>query len=169
MIDGNLAATAFAVSNPRLASNFPDNNLQELWIADVKACVPRGECRVFRDVMFVESQGAAYIFGIEHEDGRPRGVKAELAERQQVFIDFLRQQNEIMDRAMGGLAAIFQGSEYASQAKVTAAYMIHREHLTDLAVGYRNREGEYVCEKFEDETGFLENARATLSFDELDR
>jgi hypothetical protein len=74
-----------------------------------------------------------------------------------------------MDRAMGGLAAIFQGSEYASQAKVTAAYMIHREHLTDLAVGYRNLEGEYVCEKFEDETGFLENARAILSFDELDR
>lgn len=48
---------------------------------------------------------------------------------------------------MGGLAAIFQGSEYASQAKVTAAYMIHREHLTDLTLGYRNHEGEYVCEK----------------------
>src|SRR5450830_1432454 len=161
------AATAYAASNPRLAGKFPNNNADELWIADIKACVPADECRVFRDVMFVESQGAAYIFGIEHEDGRPRGVKAELAERQQVFIEFLREQNQIMDWAMGGLAAIFQGSEYASQAKVTAAYMIHREHLTDLALGYRDREGEYVCEKFEDEHEFLANARATLSFDEL--
>lgn len=47
--------------------------------------------------------------------------------------------------------------------------MIHREHLIYLAVGYRNRDGEYVCEKFEDEEGFLENARATLLLDELDR
>lgn len=70
---------------------------------------------------------------------------------------------------MGGLRAVFQGSEYASQARATAAYMIHREHLTDLAVGYRNREGEYVCEKFEDEDGFLESARANLPFDELHR
>lgn len=64
---------------------------------------------------------------------------------------------------------MLQGSEYASQARATAAYMIHREHLIYLAVGYRNRDGEYVCEKFEDEEGFLENARATLLLDELDR
>ena len=169
MNNTNMAATAYAASNPRMAGKFPDSNVDELWIADIKARVPAGECRVFSDVMFVESQGTAYIFGIEHEDGRPRGVKAELAERQQVFIDFLREQNEIMDCAMGGLAAIFQGSEYASQARVTAAYMIHREQLTDLALGYRNREGEYVCEKLEEEHGFLENSRAILSFDELDR
>ena len=169
MSDTQKAATIYAASMPRMVGKFPDNSVDELWIADIKACVPAGECRVFSDVMFVESQGTAYIFGIEHEDGRPRGVKAELAERQQIFIDFLREQNEIMDRALGVLAAIFQGSEYASQAKATAAYMIHREQLTDLALGYRNREGEYVCEKFEEEHGFLENARAILPFDELDR
>jgi hypothetical protein len=169
VIDGNLAATVFAVSAPCLISKFPGNDLQELWIADFKACVPGGTCRIFKEVMFVECQGTVHIFGIEHEDGRPFGVKAEIAARQQIFINFLREQNEIMDRSMGRLAAIFQGSEYASQARATAAYMIHREHLTYLAVGYRNRDGEYVCEKFEDEEGFLENARATLSFDELDR
>lgn len=166
--NARLTAKVYAASNPRFAGKFPNSNVDELWVADIKACVPRSECRVFRDVMFVESQGAAYIFGIEHEDGRPRGVKADLAERQQVFIAFLREQNEMTDWVMGGLTAIFQGSEYASQAKVTAAYMIHREHLTFLALGYRNRDGEYVCEKFEDEHGFLENARATLSFEELD-
>lgn len=47
--------------------------------------------------MFVEAQGAAYIFGVENEDGCPKGVRAELAERQQAFVDFLREQNEIMD------------------------------------------------------------------------
>lgn len=169
MNDGRQAATAFASSTPRLAAKFPDNDLEELWVADIKACVSRGACKVFKDVMFVESKGAAYIFGIENEDGRPRGVKAELAERQQAFIDFLREQNEIMDRAVGGFGAIFQGSEYVSEAKVTAAYMIHRDHLTYLALGYRSREGEYVREKFDDQNEFLENARATLSYDEMDR
>jgi hypothetical protein len=161
------AATAYAASIPRLVGKFPDNNVDKLWIADIKACAPGRDCKVFRDVMFVESNGAAFIFGIEHEDGRPRGVEAELADRQQLFIDFLREQNEISDLAMGGFRAVFQGSEYASQARATAAYMIHREHLTYLALGYRNREGEYVCEKFDDEDGFLESARATLPFDEL--
>lgn len=167
----NRAATIYAASNPRMAGTFPDATTDELWIADMKACVPGGECRVFENVMFVESLGAVYIYGTEHEDGCPRGVKAELAGPQQVFIDFMREQNEIMDRSMGLLAAVFQGSEYASQARATAAYMIHREHLRYLAIGYRNRDGEYVCEKFEDEDeeGYLQHARATLSFDELDR
>lgn len=162
-------ATAYAASTPRLAGKFPDNDLEELWIADIKACVPGEACQLFRDVIFVEAQGAAYIFGIENEDGRPLGLRAELAERQQAFIDYLREQNELMDRAVGGLGAIFQGSEYASEAKVTAAYMIHREHLTFLALGYRSREGEYLREKFDDKNEFLENARMMLSFDELDR
>jgi len=169
MTSGPKAATAFAASPPRLVAKFPDNELETLWTADIKACVPLGTCQVFREVMFVESQGAAYIFGIENEDGRPRGIKAELADRQQAFIDFLREQNEIMDRAVGGFGALFQGSEYASEAKVTAAYMIHRDHLTCLALGYRSREGEYVREKFDSQNEFLENARATLSFVELDR
>lgn len=163
------AAIAYAASTPRLAAKCPDNGLEELWIADIKACVPHGECPVFRDVMLVESKAAAFIFGIEHEDGRPRGVKAELADRQQAFIDFLREQNEIMDRAVGGFGALFQGSEYVSEAKVTAAYMIHRDNLKYLALGYWSREGEHVREKFDDENEFLVNARAMLSFDELDR
>lgn len=163
------AAIIYAASIPRVAAKFPDAQADELWIADIKVRVPGGDCRTFENVMFVESRGAVYIYGTEHEDGRPREIKPELASRQQVFIDFLREQNEIMDRSVGRLGSIFQGAEYASQARATAAYMIHREHLTYLAVGYRKRDGEYVCEKFEDREGFLETARATLSFDELDR
>lgn len=107
MNDFQLMATVFAASDPRMLGKFPDSNVDELWVADIKACLPGGDCRVFRSVMFVESNGAAFIFGIEHEDGRPRGVKVELAERQQLFIDFLREQNEISDLAMGGLRALF--------------------------------------------------------------
>jgi hypothetical protein len=167
--ENHRAATSYAALNLRLVGKFPHSMVDQLWIADIKAFTPRGNCRVFREVMFVETNGAAFIFGIEQEDGRPRGIKAELAERQQFFIDFLREQNEISDLGMGALRAIFQGSEYASQARATAAYMIHREHLTYLALGYRNRKGEHVCEKFEDEDGFLESARATLTFEELHR
>lgn len=161
-------ATIYVATNLRFLGKFPDNSVDELWIADVKACARIGECLVFKSIMFVESNGTAFIFGIEREDGRPQGVKAELAERQQMFIDYLREQNEMVNLALGGLTAIFEGSEYASQARVTAAYMIHREGLTDLALGYRNRDGEYVCERFENEHRFLENARATSSFKELD-
>jgi hypothetical protein len=167
MKESTRAASIYTASVPLFAGKFPDSSSDELWIADIKACVPGRECRIFKEVMFVESAGAAFIFGIEHEDGRPLGVKGELAERQQLFIDFLREQNEISDQAMGALRAIFQGSEYASQARATAAYMIHRKNLTDLALGYRNCEGEYVCEKFENEDRFLETARATLLFDDL--
>lgn len=132
--DIRAAATVFVASNLRKVGRFPDSSADELWTADIKACGSARQCRVFTGVMFVESIGAVFIFGIEHEDGRPRGVKAELAERQQLFIDFLREQNEISDLAMGGLRAIFQGSEYAAEARATAAYTIHREHLTDLAL-----------------------------------
>ncbi|MDA3136236.1 hypothetical protein HG619_10130 [Pseudomonas syringae] len=88
--ENHRAATSYAASNLRLVGKFPHSMVDELWIAGIKAFTPRGNCRVFREVMFVETNGAAFIFGIEQEDGRPRGIKAELAERQQFFIDFLR-------------------------------------------------------------------------------
>lgn len=169
MNDALLPAIAYAATNPRLVMKSPNSNPGELWIADIKACTPKGACQVFKDVMFAESQGAVYIFGIEHEDGRPRGVKDEFAEQQQFFIEFLRHQNEAWDRAMGGMSAMFPGSEYASQLKVSAAYMVHREHLEGLILGYHNRQGEYVVEMLKDSGEFLEQARSVLSFDELDR
>lgn len=47
--------------------------------------------------------------------------------------------------------------------------MIRREHIPDLALGYRNRAGEYVCEKFENGRGSPESARATFPLDERSR
>ena len=58
MNDAPLAAKIYAASNPRFVGKFPNSHVDELWIADIKACVPCRECRVFRDVMFVETLGS---------------------------------------------------------------------------------------------------------------
>ncbi|MBI6845952.1 MULTISPECIES: hypothetical protein [Pseudomonas syringae group] len=47
MSDIPKAATAFAASTPRFAGKFPDNDLEKLWVADIKACVSGGMCQVF--------------------------------------------------------------------------------------------------------------------------
>lgn len=161
-------ATLYCASTPRLSGYFPDSKYDQLWIADVKACIPGGTCRVFKNVMLVESQETVYIYGVEHENGRPKEVKAELADSQQSFVDFVREQDELMESAMGILAPVFEGSEYACQARATAAYMIHREHLRYLALGYRNREGEYIREKLEDPEDWLDHARAILPLDKME-
>lgn len=116
----------------------------------------------------MESQETAYLYGLEHEDGRPKGLKAEVADPQQLFVKFVREQTELTLARMGLLAPVFDGAEYACQARVTAAYMIHRENLRYLAFGYRNRDGDYVREKLEDPEDWLDNARAMRPFDELD-
>lgn len=41
------AATIYVSTPPRMVGKFPDNNLDELWVASIKACVPGGPCVVF--------------------------------------------------------------------------------------------------------------------------
>lgn len=168
MQDSITPATIYSASTPRFAGHFPDSQHDELWLADIKACEPGGACQVFKDVLFVESQETAYLYGLEHEDGRPKELKAEVADPQQLFVEFVREQTELTLARMGLLAPVFDGAEYACQARVTAAYMIHRENLRYLAFGYRNRDGDYVREKLEDPEDWLDSARAIRPFDELD-
>ncbi|XYQ96405.1 hypothetical protein ACTABX_07155 [Pseudomonas syringae] len=167
MQDSITPATIYSASNPRFAGRFPDSQHDELWLADIKACEPGGACRVFKNVLFVESQGTAYLYGLEHEDGRPKELKAEVADPQQLFVEFVREQTELTLARMGLLAPVFDGAEYASEARVTAAYMIHRENLRYLAFGYRSRDGDYIREKLEDPEDWLDNARAIRPFEEL--
>jgi hypothetical protein len=168
MQDSITPATIYSASNPRLAGRFPDSRHDELWLADIKACQPGGSCRLFKDVMFVESQETVYLYGLENEDGRPKELRSELADPQQRFVDFVREQTELTLARMGLIAPAFDGAEYACQARVTAAYMIHREHLRYLAFGYRNRGGGYLREKLEDPEDWLDSARAIRPFDELE-
>lgn len=167
-MQGNaLPATTYAASSPRLAGRFPDSQHDELWVADIKACEPGGSCREFKNVMFVETDETVWLYGIEHEDGRPKELKAELADSQEQFVKFVREQTQLTLSRMGLLAAAFNGSEYACQVRVTAAYMIHRKNLRYLAFGYLNGDGVYVREKLEDPEEWLDNARAIRPFDEL--
>lgn len=104
MQDSITPATIYSASNPHFAWCFPNSQHDELWLADIKACVPGGACRVFKDVLFVESQETTYLYGLEHEDGRPKGLKAEVVDPQQLFVDFVREQTELTLARMGLLA-----------------------------------------------------------------
>lgn len=167
MQENMIPATIYSAANPRLMARFPDSQHDELWLADIKACEPGGSCRLFNNVMFVESQETVYLYGLEHEDGRPRELKGEQADLQQLFVNFVREQTELTLARMGLLAPVFDGAEYVCQARVTAAYMIHRENLRHLAFGYSTRQGDYLREKLEAPDDWLDSARAIRPFDEL--
>lgn len=162
---------AFAATNAKFHSKFPDGS-DELWSADIKASRHGMLCEVFKSIFFVESsrseQGTAHIFGIEFEDGYPKSFNPALADKQQAFIRFLRDENAKDDGVMGWTRKIFTGHEYACEGKATAAYLATRDTKLNMGVGYRNDDGEYQLEAVDSEE-WLENARAILPFDELGR
>lgn len=162
----NLLPIAFAARSPRFVSNFPDGS-DQLWMADVKACRDGG-CEVFEEVLFVESNGTAFIYGIEFEDGYPKGLKPDLALKQQSFIQFLRDETRRDNDALGLTALIFRGHEYSTECKATAAYIAARGTSLVMGVGYRDNGGKYELIGLDpEEDSWLESARSTLSFDEL--
>lgn len=142
----------FSATNAKLLSKFP-NSLDELWSADIKACRHGVLSDVFEGILFVEStctnSGAAYIFGIEFENGYPEGFNQKLAEKQQIFIRFLRAENTKDDAALGWTRILFSGHEYACEGKATAAYLAERKSKLNIGVGYRNEEGKYILEAIE--------------------
>jgi hypothetical protein len=160
---------AFAVANVRVVTKFPNND-DMLWAADVKACRHGVQMRLFEGVMFVESDDVAYVYGLEAEDGRPPGLADAMADVQQKFVEFLREENRNDRGALGELASLFHGSEYACEAKVTAAYIAQRGEPLHMGIGYRNNDGAYEMIRLDlEQDDWLERARNTLSFDEIDR
>ena len=158
---------AFAAKNARFVSNFPQGS-DELWMADLKACRHDVQCEVFEDILFVESNGTAFIYGIEFEDGCPKGLKPELALKQQSFIQFLRDETRRDNDALGLAALIFTGHEYSTEGKATAAYIAARNTSLVMGVGYRNNDGKYELIGIDpEEDSWLESARSILPFDEL--
>lgn len=123
---------------------------------------------MFEDVLFVESGGLAYIYGMEFEDGYPQGLEAARARRQQAFIGFLRAQTRQRNEFFGALAALFSGHEYSAEGKATAAYIAARGVSLNMGVGYRDAGGLYRLVALDpEEDGWLEAAQATRSFDEM--
>jgi len=160
---------AFAVANARVAAPFPSGS-DVLWMADVKACRHAVQMRLFKDVLFVESDGVVFVYGLEAEDGRPPGLREDLANKQHAFVQFLRDETRLDLSVLGELAGLFDGAEYGCEGKVTAAYIAHRGEPLRMAIGYRTFQGTYETISLDpNEGGWLERALSTVSFDEIDR
>lgn len=161
---------AFAAKNVRFVSNFPQGP-QKLWMADLKACRHEVQCEVFKDILFVEEEGTAFIYGIESEDGCPKEFyPVEAVLKQQSFIEFLRRETLLDNTGLGGLHVIFGGHEYSTEGKATAAYIAARGASLMMGVGYMDNSGKYQRIALDpQEDGFLECARNARSFDELGR
>lgn len=158
---------SFAAKNTRFVSKFPRGR-DELWMADLKACRRDVQCEVFEDILFVESNGMTFIYGIELEDGYPEGLTADLALKQQSLIQFLRDETRRDNEILGLAALIFTGHEYTTEGKATAAYVAARGASLMMGVGYRNNAGEYELIGLDPEEDlWLESARLTPSFDAL--
>ncbi len=130
------------MKNPRFLSSFPKGP-DQLWQADVELCFINSQCEVFKNILFVESSGTTFIYGIEFEDGYPVGFQPKLARKQQAFIKLLRAENNRHNDSLGLFAFLFSGHEYRHQARVTAAYISARGVLMNMGLGYFNRAGEY--------------------------
>lgn len=132
----------FTANNARFASHFPYGT-DELWMADLIASRNSEQCGVFENVLFVETDGIAYIYGIEFEDGYPKGLMPDLALKQQSFIQFLRDETRRKNESLGALSLIFSGHEYSTEGRATAAYIAARDAALMMGVGYRNNDGKY--------------------------
>jgi len=115
---------AFAAKNARFVSNFPQGP-DELWMADLKACRHDVQCEVFEDILFVESNGTAFIYGVEFEDGYPKGLKPDLALKQQSFIQFLRDETRRDNDALGLTALISPAMNTRPKARQRLRTSLH--------------------------------------------
>ncbi|MFI8619272.1 hypothetical protein ACIGHN_27645 [Acidovorax sp. NPDC077693] len=140
-IVGPLLVTA---TNVRYLMDFPDGS-EKLYSADVE--LRRGESllRRFEAILFSEGSSAALIYGVEFEDGYPKGLAREFATEQQRFISFLRLQNHETNVMLGSLSGLFSSLCYSSELLVTRAFLAGRNSSLDALVGYRdNQTGKYV-------------------------
>lgn len=158
---------AFAAANCQFVAKVP-NGIEEYWSADIKA-VRRGVLNeVFAGVLFVEKPGElVFLAGIESPDGIDRHIRPEVATKQAEFIRFLRDENERDSAVLGILAGLFQGREYATVGKATAAYLAARSLSHPFGVGFMDNDGEYQTIQIipGDDSGF--DGNAYLPFDQL--
>ena len=140
----NVGPLLVKATNARYLLDFPDGS-EKLYAADVE--VRRGEIllRRFEAILFSEGTNAALIYGVEFEDGYPKGLAREFATEQQDFIKFLREQNHETNVMLGSLSDLFSSRFYSSELLVTRAFLVARNSSLDALVGYRdNQTGQYV-------------------------
>lgn len=166
MTNLHLHAGSFSAANLELVKTFTSGS--KLWSVDMTARVPHSHCDVFQGVWFIECDGAAFICGIENEDPRPKDVPTEIADGQESFINYLRAQNAKADLVFGDIWRLFEGSEYASEGRATAAFIAILGRELKVALGYfdaSTKKYDLIC--LEDSGMWLEEARSALQFNEL--
>lgn len=144
---------SFSVENPQFVSNFPEG-MDQLWQACVTAHQNGEQVESFEDILFVESDEMAYIYGIEFADAFIQGLQpTQFAHRQQAFIQFLRAHTGLTNDSLGLTSLLFDGHEYACEHRATASYIAARNVSLGIGVGFHNSEGQYelVQMAFEDE------------------
>ncbi|MBS1190043.1 MAG: hypothetical protein H6R10_1835 [Rhodocyclaceae bacterium] len=157
---------AFAAAHCQRVGKTPGK--AEYWSADIKAVRHNLFCKVFTDILFVEMPGElVFLAGIDAPDGLDRRINPELAQKQAEFIQFLRAENERDDATLCGMGAAFQGFEYATVGKATAAYLAARSLTHPFGVGFMDDQGQYQLLQVEpgEASGF--DGIRYLSFDEL--
>lgn len=158
---------AFAAANCYRVATAP-NGTEEYWSADIKAVRPGVFSEIFHGVLFVEKPGEmVFLAGIESPDGVDRHIRSDAAMKQSAFINFLRAENERENATLGVLALVFQGHEYATVGKATAAYLAAKGLAHPFGVGFMDSDGEYQLLQIVpgDESGF--DGNAYLPFDQL--
>lgn len=140
---GNTGPIVFGVANTRFVANFPRDPAQ-VWSADITASRSGGDTSLFESILFVETDATVSIYGAECQDGRPQFLREDLATKQQMFIEFLRNATASDNTTLGPMHVIFTGHEYSNELKATKAYLEARSSDLDIGVGYVNGEGDYV-------------------------
>lgn len=140
---GNVGPIVFGVANIQFIANFP-NDPAKVWSADIEASRSGGRTNVFESILFVETDATASIYGAECQDGRPEFLRDDLATKQQLFIEFLRNETAADNVTLGPMHVIFTGHECSNELKATKAYLEARSSDLDIGVGYVNGEGDYV-------------------------
>lgn len=158
---------AFAATNCQRIAKSP-NGIKEYWSADIKAVRHGIFNEIFPGILFIEKPGElVFLAGIESRDGIDRHIRSDVAMKQVEFIGFLREENERDNAALGILSVVFQGHEYATVWKATAAYLAARSLSHSFGVGFMDSDGEYQLLQIVpgEDSGF--DGNSSLPFDQL--
>lgn len=132
----------FTATNARFLMTFKYDGTH-LWSAEIKASRDGGTTRDFTNILFMETDTTASIFGIEVND-EVRDIRpVELGEPQQAFIQFLRQESARDSILLGPLQNLFSGREYSCELKATTAYLALRKTSLQAGVGFYDAQGIY--------------------------
>lgn len=132
---GSIGPLVFSAAHVRYQMTFQHDGMR-LWSVNLHASRSGGDSRDFSNILFMESDTTASIFGIEVDDDSRNIGPSWLHANQQAFILFLRQETARDMRLLGPLQGLFSGRQYSCELRATAAYLALREVSLQAGVGF---------------------------------